>query len=1184
MNDKHKTKAQLIAELEKLRRRVAELEKVGSNGRMRGAPRVGFKNTERVDEAFSESAARFRALSETAASPIFIFQDLVFRYANPATSKLTGYTREELLTASILDLVHPEFRKVIKERVLAWQRGESVPSRSEFKILTRSGETRWLDADTCFFEFDRKPAALTIAFDITDRKGVEEALRESEAKFRVVAETAASAIFIYQGSKFLYVNPATEAVTGYSSEELLNLSTWEIVHPEHRAFVKERGLARQRGEHVPQRYEFKIVTKGGETRWLGAAANLLEYEGKSAVLGTGFDVTERKLAEKALRESEARFRLLAETAESLINIYCATSFLYVNPYLVAYTGYSKEELLSMRFWEFVHPDYQQMVKERGLARLRGQSPPSRYEVKILTKSGEERWVDFSASPTTIQGEPAVLATGLDITEHKRAEEHIYFQASLLDQVRNAVIAIDLENRVVLWNSFAETLYQWTREEAFGRKITELILPDAGRTVGEAILDSLTQTGHWEGELVTRRRDGSTFPAYVHNATIKGASGEIVGYVGVSTDLSERKRLDRALWESEARFQSFMRYLPGSAWIKDIDGNYVFLNLRLQETLSNHQEDWRGRTDSELFPPEAAAQFLRNDRIVLTTRRELQVVETWMWKGEVRHALVTKFPIFDEQGELVLVAGASVDITDLRNAEDDVRSQKEILQKIFDHIPVMVAFIDSGGKIKLLNRAWEQVLGWTFEETQGLDIFAEMYPDGEYRQFVLDFVEKSTGEWCDFTTRVRDGSVLDTSWASVRLSDGTRIGIGQDITERKRADELVRRQTAQLAALHEIGIEISAERESSRVLEVATRRAAELLNAYHSSTYVRDPEQAHLNLVASLDSELIGLRLKEGEGLAGRVVLLGHAQAVDDYRDWEGRAWIFDTKTFGPALSAPLKWQQTVIGAISLVRRQGEEPFTAEDSHFLEQIAAEIAIAIHQATLFEEVQDGRERLQVLSHRLIDVQEAERQRLARELHDQIGQALTAVQISLHNLQSASEGSLAGPLAESLAVIDEALQQVHDLSLDLRPSLLDDLGLVAALRWYVDRVASRAGLVRCFSADALETRFAAEIETACFRIAQEAMTNVLRHALARTVSVQVKRTDSMLQLLVQDDGVGFDVRAAMSRTGLKASLGLHGMQERAAAVDGLVEIRSQLDRGTEVVASFPLKTTVPLNSRSN
>ena len=1061
MNDKHKTKAQLISELEKLRRRVAELEKAETNVRAPRPSEIDLAENERVEEALRESAARFRALTETAASPIFIFQDSAFRYANPAATKLTGYTREELLAANIWDLVHPEFREVIKERVLAWQRGESVPSRSEFKILTRTGETRWLDA----------------------------------------------------------------------------------------------------------------------------AANLLEYEGKVVALGTGFDVTERKRAEEAVRESEARFRLLAETAASLIVIYSATRFLYVNPYVATYSGYSKEELLSMQVWELVHPDYQQMVKERGLAGLRGESPPSRYEVKILTKSGEERWVDFSSSPTTIQGEPAVLATGLDITEHKRAEERINFQASLLDHVRNAVIAIDLEHRVVSWNSFAETLYQWKREEALGRNVTELIVPDAGRTVGEVMVESLKQTGHWEGELVTRRRDGSTFPAYVHDAAIKGANGEIIGYVGVSTDLTERKRLDRALWESEARFQSFMRHLPGYAWIKNIDGSYVFLNSRLQETLSNHQEDWRGRTDIELFPPETAAQFLRNDRIVLTSRRELQVVETWTWKGEVRHALVTKFPIFDEQGELVLIAGASVDITDLRNAEDDVRSQKEILQKIFDHIPVMINFIGEDGSIKLVNREWERALGWSLEEIkrERLDIFAECYPDPQYRKAALKFVAESNGVWADFKPRVRDGRVIDTSWIRVRISDGTSIDIAQDITQRKRAEEKLRQRTAQLAALHEIELEISAESELWRVLQVVARRAGESLNARHCVVYIRDRERAELTVAASLASEWIGVRLKEGEGLAGRVVVTGEARAIDNYGLWEGRAPVLDGNALGPALAVPLKWQHVVIGAISLAREPGEDAFTAEDAHFLEQIAAESAIAIHQATLFEDVQEAHKRLQVLSHRLIDAQEAERQRLARELHDQIGQALTAVQISLHSLQSSSGGSFSSLLEESLAVIDDALQQVHDLSLDLRPSLLDDLGLVAALRWYVDRLAIRSGWVKCFSADALETRLAAEIETVCFRIAQEALTNVLRHALARTVSVQVKRTDSRLQLLVQDDGVGFDVRAAMSRTGLKASLGLHGMQERAATVDGLVEIRSQLDSGTEVLASFPLKPAFPFNSRS-
>jgi signal transduction histidine kinase len=267
----------------------------------------------------------------------------------------------------------------------------------------------------------------------------------------------------------------------------------------------------------------------------------------------------------------------------------------------------------------------------------------------------------------------------------------------------------------------------------------------------------------------------------------------------------------------------------------------------------------------------------------------------------------------------------------------------------------------------------------------------------------------------------------------------------------------------------------------------------------------------------------------------------------------------------------LKWQQTVIGAVSLSRKRGEETFTEADSRLLEQLAAEAAIAIHQAMLFEEVQKGQKRLQVLSHRLIDAQEAERTRLARELHDQIGQALTAVQISIQSLLSSPQSNSASLVEDCLAIIDEALQQAHDLALDLRPSLLDDLGLAAALRWYVDRVASRAGLVRCFDADSLGARQPPEVETACFRIAQEALTNVLRHAHARTVWVHVKDGRAGLQLIVRDDGVGFDVREAMHRTGRAASLGLQGMQERAAALGGTVDIESELGNGAEVRACF-------------
>jgi signal transduction histidine kinase len=129
------------------------------------------------------------------------------------------------------------------------------------------------------------------------------------------------------------------------------------------------------------------------------------------------------------------------------------------------------------------------------------------------------------------------------------------------------------------------------------------------------------------------------------------------------------------------------------------------------------------------------------------------------------------------------------------------------------------------------------------------------------------------------------------------------------------------------------------------------------------------------------------------------------------------------------------------------------------------------------------------------------------------------------------------------------------------------------VAALRWYVDRVANRAGIVRRFEADVLEDRLAPEVETTCFRIAQEAMTNVLRHARAATVSVQIRQVDSELCLMVRDDGIGFDVGAAMNLKGQNASLGLQGMLERASALGGLVDIRSQRGAGTEIQVSFPL-----------
>jgi signal transduction histidine kinase len=220
-----------------------------------------------------------------------------------------------------------------------------------------------------------------------------------------------------------------------------------------------------------------------------------------------------------------------------------------------------------------------------------------------------------------------------------------------------------------------------------------------------------------------------------------------------------------------------------------------------------------------------------------------------------------------------------------------------------------------------------------------------------------------------------------------------------------------------------------------------------------------------------------------------------------------------------------------------------------------------------------------KLQVLSRRLVEAQETERRYLARELHDEIGQALTVAQLNLQALlQLAGARPLAPRLKESLEVVERVLEQVRDISLNLRPSILDDLGLEPALRWLTERQAALVGLRARFRADPLKRRLNPVIETECFRVAQGALTNVVRHAKAKAVTVGLRKEGRKLHLRVGDDGTGFDVAAVRELAMGGASLGMLSMEERAALAGGGLEFKSAPGRGTQVHAWFPLKWRTP------
>ena len=222
----------------------------------------------------------------------------------------------------------------------------------------------------------------------------------------------------------------------------------------------------------------------------------------------------------------------------------------------------------------------------------------------------------------------------------------------------------------------------------------------------------------------------------------------------------------------------------------------------------------------------------------------------------------------------------------------------------------------------------------------------------------------------------------------------------------------------------------------------------------------------------------------------------------------------------------------------------------------------------------ELCDANRRLQILSQRLMEIQELERRAIARDLHDEIGQALTAIKLNLRELGDNLTAAVVGKqVSDSLLILDQVLRHIRNLALDLRPSMLDELGLLPALRWYVGRQAERAGWTLEFMADEVVARPSPEVEISCFRLTQEALTNVVRHAKATAVEVRLEVGHGRLDLFICDNGIGFEPE--LIRTGARAgtSVGLSGMEERVRLAGGRITIHSAPGGGTEIHATFPL-----------
>ncbi len=377
-------------------------------------------------EALRQTEAHYRLMVEHASDLIYnIDAQGYVTSINPAASCMLGYLPNEVVGRRYLEFVRPDFRRRA-ERIFIVQLLKKTPSvYNEAPILTKDGRELWIGQHVgLIFKNDEVVGFLAVSRDITERKRMEEELKKSEEKYRSIFENVQDVYFetLFNGT-ILEISPSIQFVSKgqYHRADLIGRSMYDFYNnPDDRLTM----LVEMQKAGCITDFEVQFKNRDGSILICSLLLKVkLDAEGRpEKIIGSMRDITERKRAEEALRESEEWFRTLADTTSTGIFIYRDVRIVYVNRAAGMLSGYTAEEFLALRFWDLIHPDYRELVRERGLARQRDEPKPARYEVKMMRKDGEVRWIDFTAGKISWQGRPAVLGTVFDITERKRAEE------------------------------------------------------------------------------------------------------------------------------------------------------------------------------------------------------------------------------------------------------------------------------------------------------------------------------------------------------------------------------------------------------------------------------------------------------------------------------------------------------------------------------------------------------------------------------------------------------------------------------------------------------------------------------------------------------------------------------------------------------------------------------------------
>jgi len=612
------------------------------------------------------------------------------------------------------------------------------------------------------------------------------------------------------------------------------------------------------------------------------------------------------------------------------------------------------------------------------------------------------------------------------------------------------------------------------------------------------------------------------------------------YSFAQKELAERTQVEAALRDSDHQMNEAQRLAHVGSWSWEIESNTLTWSNELYAIFGEDPKTFTATYDAYLAhvhpddreaTAQAVAQCLQ-DRKPFNNRRRI-VRPT----GEIRIIDSYGRLVSDAQGKPLSMFGACQDVTENVRATEALSLAERKYETIFESAGEGIFQSTPDGHYLVANPALARMHGFTSPEElmrERTNIARDAYVDPHRREeFKLAMESADHVRGFEFELRRRDDTTI---WASVnartvRDREGNikyYEGTAQDITDRKRSEQ---------------------------ALLESEERFRELFENSRDPVYVHDMSGRYVSVNQAAE-ELSGF---------SRTEILGKHYSNFIVPNYLKTA----RENFCRKLDLPV---ETTYEA-KIICKDGTRKSVEVTSRMIYRDGEPVGV---QGT----VRDMTERklaqraLQDYSRRLVHAQEAERENIARELHDEIGQALTAITINLQWMQRAGavNESAQPRINESIEVIEDALRRVRELSLELRPSMLDDLGLLAALSWYTSRYSERTGIEAVVKGDLPKTNnIGRTIETVCFRIAQEALTNAARYSRATRIDVNIEKQNGLLQMSISDDGVGFVVEDHVN-AGLTTALGLRGMKERALAVGGKLTIQSQLGKGTDILLLVP------------